>query len=380
MADKTNYGNLGKSVNLSSAGQSLFGDEISQKSQTSSNQGGSMTLWSALRNGSGPKSGEAIVRRLEAAVHQAGLTDAHYLAMVHMWKSLPLKSENEVRAQIAFNNRQRDERFQGFDLGNSKPAQKVDRNKEMLIDAVNRIRAHLQNKEDLSWGSLAQCSVFQGLVKDIIDDVNKTMPTVREMVMSKFLCNLIPFDTAEAMMVKRHKCANRSLSSFKAFAKKQSQGDIVNGNKITSDGVTFDFQGKVPDIKKFMIDEGGSLIDSNDADYNLNAANYPDFRLLLQAPEVRRNKNNPDMIRARVARVAGLMGGVIAAAGGTFSGFDDVTKDSPFTTMYYERLRMLRSSLRNLIRIIWGSSGGADTRSQLKSYSKTVNVANQAIF
>jgi len=351
-------------------------NQFTQSVSNTNNSGGSMSLWSSAKSASGPKKGDAIVARLNVAVATARLSDSDLRLIIDNFKSIPLKTRSEVEKQMKINNDLRDEKFRGYNFSNTKPTMKTNESVERIIAITALIRGNLVNPDDLTAGSLVQCDVFKPFLAEVSIDITMTMPSVRKYVMSKFIPNALNFKLMSETMLLRIKCANRALSAFKAFSSLQKSGTTVeNGMRTTTDALKYDLKSRsITTEKQYMIGEEGYLRESDTIEYNVNAANYPDLHLLLQTQEVKMNKRNAGAVKPYLDIIANNMGNMIAISGASFSGVADLTPKSPFCDMYFARLRFLRASLNNLRRSLWGSGGGADTRTILKSYATNIDV------
>jgi len=337
-----------------------------------------MTSWNLNASKTGKKDSKVFFEAVKVAFSNAGLSEEERYALMKYFKRLPLADETTIRLQNT-TNIDAAKKANGDDIVNSRPIQNTNRNLDTFISAVKKLRAQLQNNlQALNWGTLVRVDYFQNLGEPAAKEFIKLVPVNREMLMGKLIYNIIPFEFSYKLMTMRWKLFVWTLAAMKDLGVNnvtiESGTVIQNGKKVISSFIQFPVMEGLQHVEigskpgNTFIQDLTQKYNANDIGMYLAGANCPDFRVLLQCPDVRQRKNDTSYMLKMNGIIAKSMGSVITMANmqGLLQGDQAITMDpkGPFVQTYFKAKAFCSATLRGINATNFGVSGGADTRSQ----------------
>lgn len=342
-----------------------------------------MTSWNLNASKTGKKDSKIFFETLKVAFANAGLSEEERYALMKYFKRLPLADETTIRLQNT-TNIDAAKKANGDDIVNSRPIQNTNRNLDIFISAVKKLRAQLQNNlQALNWGTLVRVDYFQSLGEPAAKEFLKVVPVNREMLMGKLIFNIIPFEYSYKLMTMRWKLFVWTLQAMKDLGVEnvtiESGTVIQNGKKVISSFIQFPMMEGLQHVDigsnlgNNQIQDVIQAYDKNQIHVYLAGANCPDFRVLLQCPDIRQKKNDTTFMLKMNNIIAKSMGSVITMANMQvlLSGDQAITMDpkGAFVQTYFKAKAFCSATLRGINATNFGVSGGADTRSQFYGQS-----------
>jgi hypothetical protein len=239
-------------------------------------------------------------------------------------------------------------------------------------------------------GTFLRSKFCLGLGAEMMDNFENCVPEGRMLMMRKIFPNLVTWSEFHKICMPRWMCFSQAFQAlkgkygtFKLEAARTFKTD--KGLTVESDFMSFIPNAEAKNLDKIDLETTDSLITVDDVlisgnpGWLLSASACMDVRMGMQCSDVRQNKKDEKFMKDLVNEISQHMVSIIFLAGkkDLLNGIKEfnLSPESKFCQAYFQAKSFCAATLRGINFTLYGSAGGADTRSRVTHLSAKVNLS-----